>query len=152
MRGQHYKKAVEIVERVRDESYEQISKKKLAAMKTATCKELAEAFVNVIKSGNLFDAFVNAGFRMTLNAELREELQKRCGAYHQDPENLKLRDALEALEEKVEDDLSYKTAGGDTDILKALDFHNKMHDGFNTFDICRAEIGYAECGIYMPSF
>ena len=55
---------------------------------------------------------------------------------------------MEELEERIEEEQRHKTADGDTNILKALDFHNEMCEGFRVFDICRAN----DCGVDMPSF
>jgi len=124
----------------------------LAAMKTAKCKELATAFVAIIKEGKLFQAFVSAGTRMKINAELQDELQTKYDAYLQNPEDPGLLLMMEELEERVEEAMCYKCADGSTEVLKALDFHNQLDESFLTFDLCRAKKGYEHCGIYMPSF
>ena len=122
MRGQHYPSATGICE----ERYAGTKKKQLAARKTQKCKELNEAFLKVIKPGGRLNAFVNAGARMTLNAELQEEVQEKCEAYLQNPGDKRLLRALDEMQEKIEAEQSYKTADGDTNTLNAID----MDEGF----------------------
>ena len=148
-RGRYYKEATELVELATSKT--KISKRDKKAMKTAKMKELVKAFLKVIKKGGLFGAFLNAQGRMILNAKLQKDFQEKCEAYLKDPKDERLLLALEELEERIEEEQRHKTADGDTNILKALDFHNEMCEGFRVFDICRAKIGCNDCGVYMPS-
>ena len=137
VKGQHYKKACEIVEKCLDPDNKP-TQRELKRMKTAKCKELAEALVEVIKGGRMFSAFMRANERQQLSSTNVEACEKAYEEYLQDPEN---KEKLEELEELVAEDHEYKTAGGDTEILKALDYHNDMSEGFNMFDLCRAKVG-----------
>ena len=62
---------------------------------------------------------------------------------------------LDVADHWLEDDpveLAREVLEGDTEILKALDFHNQLDESFLTFDLCWAKVGCEHCGIYMPSF
>ena len=47
--SRRYQKATELINKVKDRSDARISQKQLAAMQTSKCKELADAFVKVIR-------------------------------------------------------------------------------------------------------
>ena len=47
---------------------------------------------------------------------------------------------LEEFEDKVAESIEYKTAGGDVEILKALDYYNKYDSGFMCWDLCQAGV------------
>ena len=72
-RGQLYLAARVLCEEARDASDSKITKKQLAAMKTAKCKELVEAF----------NAFANAQDSEILHAKLQEDVQEKYEAYLQ---------------------------------------------------------------------
>ena len=71
----------------------------MEAMKTAKMKELVvKAFLNVIKKGGLFGAFLNAQGRMILNAKLQKDFQEKSEAYLKNTKDKRLLQALEELE------------------------------------------------------
>jgi len=148
-KGQHYAAATDIVEKMSDMDDKKLSQKEKARMKTAKCKELAEVFVKTIKNGRLFNAFVRAGERLKVGGERVKECEAAYKAYLNDPENVALLKRLEELEEEVAAEHEYTTAGGDTEVLKALDFHNDMSEGFNMYDCCRSKVRHAETLITM---
>ena len=57
-----------------------------------------------------------------------------------------------SLDEAHSSRSSSSGSSGHTEILKALDFHNKIVEGFSVFDLCRAKVGDEECATYMPLF
>ena len=111
VRGNHYTGAAAICER--DKTNSGIKKKELAKDKTKKCKELHEAFLRVISEA-LLNVLVNEEARMTLDAELQEEVQNKYEAYRRNPEDEQLLRALAELGKKIEDEQSHKTADGDT--------------------------------------
>ena len=143
-KGQHYAAATAIVEKLHDLDDKKLSQKEKARMKTAKCKELAETFVKTIKNGRLFNAFIRAGDRLKISDERVKECDEAYKAYLHDPENVDKLRRLEELEEAVAADHEYTTAGGDTAVLKALDYHNDMSEGFNMYDCCRSKVRHAE--------
>ena len=151
-KGIHYKASVEIIDKMQDLEDTKISRQERARMKTAKCKELAEALVRVLKNGRLFTAFVNAGQRLKVSKEFEKELDTKYNEYLADPEDKEKLAALEELEEAMHEADEYKAAGGDSKRLKALDYHNELDEGFVVFDVCRRSVGYQPCAIYMPSF
>ena len=136
--GQHYKAACEIVAKCQKDT--PMTKAEAAKMKTAKSKELATQLLATIKSGRLFSAFMGAGNRLNIAEEICKECDIAYAEYLADPENVQKLARLEELEDKVAEQNEYKTANGDVDILKALDFHNDMSHGFNLFDCCRAKV------------
>ena len=120
-------------------------------MITARCKEMADQLTHVIKKGRLFKAFLAAGEDFKVSAELQEKLNKAYDNYLKNPDDQANLQRLEELEDEAAVIADYKTAGGDVEILKALDYHNDMSEGFNLYDCCTRKIGDEFCGIYMPS-
>jgi hypothetical protein len=60
---------------------------------------------------------------------------------------------LERKEEEFIASQEYTAFGGDTEKLKAVDFHNEMDESFHIFDCCQAGTGNGtKCGTYMPSY
>lgn len=137
--GMHFKAAAAIIEKQIREGHK-MSRSEQRSRKQAKCKELAQALAKAIKGGRLFQAFVKGGVRLKISAELDQEVDKAYKAYLDDPENEEKFKALEALEEKVAKAQDYRAAGGDTEKLKALDYHNDMSEGFNVFDLCRRKV------------
>ena len=121
----------------------------------STAKEIAEGLCKVIKDGRMFSAFLNAGHRFKIGARVSDELMQLYEDYCENPNGEKggetLRE-LEAKEEELYEGLAYQCAGGDTSILKALDYHNDIAEGLLIFDFCQAKIGVQTyCNQYMPS-
>ena len=92
----------------------------------------------VIKDGRMFSAFLNAGHRFKIGARVSDEWLQLYEDYCENPNGEKggetLRE-LEAKEEELYEGLAYECAGGDTSILKALDYHNDIADGLLISDI-----------------
>ena len=154
-RGMAYAKSIDIVEKIKKD--EGLSHREAARRKTAECKRLAEALVKVIKSGVLFDAFMNAGKRLKMSQEMNDKLNKAYDKYLDTDCSDEALVELERLEDEMGRSLDYQAANGDTKILKALDFHNGVDDddqsssGFHIFDVCKAKHGCGTvCGLYMP--
>jgi hypothetical protein len=95
-------------------------------------------------------AFLTAGFRFKIGERDSDELMQMYEDYCEDPNYGRLQ-VVEAKEEEVYEGLAYECAGGDTTILKALDYHNDIADGLLIFDFCQAKIGDGYCNQYMPS-
>ena len=47
---------------------------------------------------------------------------------------------LEEFEDKIAESLEYKAAGGDVEMLKALDYYYKRDPGFMCWDLCQAGV------------
>ena len=150
-RGQHYKAATALVEEMKKTGDEKYTKKQLAAMKTAKSKELAERIVDMIKSGALFGVFLAAGRNIRNASEHQTLLNEAYEKYLEDPTNDELFRKVEELEDKVANEHSYDDVTEDKEILKALDYHAELTQGFNLFDVCRRKYSGGECcGLYMP--
>ena len=101
---------------------------------------MANAFVKQIQNGNLFECFCQAGFRFNGDAELEKELNKKYKQYLKDPSNEELLKGLEEFEDQVAESIEHKAAGGDVEMLKALDNYNKYDTGFMCWDLCQAGV------------
>ncbi len=114
----------------------------------SNCKKLAKELLGVIQNGVLFKAFESAGRRFKIHGETLAKVDEAFEAYQKDPTEEKYQ-ALEQLEEKYAEGLEYQTAGGNPEVLKALDYENAVpgEQNFACFDICRSSNG---CGYYMP--
>ena len=120
----------------------------------STAKELSEGLCKVINNGRMCSAFLNAGKRFKSGMRVSDELMELYEDYCENPNGEKggetLRE-LEAKEEELYDGVAYECAGGDTSILKALDYHLDIADGLLISDLCQAKIGDGHCNQYMPS-
>ena len=136
-RGAHYKAACRIVEAA--ESWKTMSKRQKAEAKTEMSYKLAAQFLKVIKNGKLFSAFSRAAVRIKLSESFDRQVNQLYEEYLLDPENEDKLRKLEEIEGEVALELDYKTAGGDTKILKELDHHNDLDAdcGIFQFDLCR---------------
>ena len=138
--GQHYKAAYQIIDKVRATGKVKMTSREAKRMKLAKCKDMAQAFLAIIKTGALFRAFTVAGWRIKGSIEKQKELQALYEEYLSDPEDPTKFARLEEMEELVAEVDSYQCADGDTSVLKALDFHYDMDDGFQQFDLCRRKV------------
>ena len=150
-KGMLYKKSGDLVRQALEApDAPQVTQKQRKRMITARCKEMANQLAHVIKNGRLFKAFLSAGEAFKVSAALQDKLNLAYAAYFQNPDGQGNLARLEELEDEAAKETEYKTAGGDPEILKALDFHNDMSEGFNMYDICTRKVGDSHCGIYMP--
>ncbi len=145
--GMHYAAAATMI----DESKEKMTKAERKRAKTEKAKELADSFLGVIKSGQLFDAFLRAGERIAAASKHQEELFALYEKYLAKPGDKDLLRELEAMEEINAKHHEYTAFGGDTKKLKAADFHNEVDPAILIFDVCQACKGEEKCGLYMPS-
>ena len=147
-KGQVYRRSGELVQQALGApGAQQVSQKERKRMTTARCKEMADQLTHVIKKGRLFKAFLSAGEDLKVSAELSAKLSKAYDDYLNDPDNKSNLERLEELEDEAAKQTEYKTAGGDVEILKALDYHNDMSEGFCLFDVCSRKCGNEYCGI-----